>query len=397
MGQFLNTGQYNTISVTGKPAHFQTLIHRHGPLAKVKQALACTCLADGHGSPALDCPICNGDGYVYTYQRRFLIIDENSKTTYNAEFKTSDTIVPFWNPILDVIKVENVTSDIQGGISTLAISSFDDTTITLVTGTDPHMTKRVTYYFDGWTYHENEQLVVDTINKQMTATGTIFNNEYQTGNAVKAYSDIAQVDKVWNNSTGKELTTYTVDGNMISTITPIEKDQMYINYYSSDLTNIIISDPNNRENNEVWTHELKNGEVKVALFPWMEISKGDLIILVSTVLYKNEILEHQKLLDKLWEVEIFALNDKIFDNNGKIYYINTDYILQGRYIKWISNNKPAIGNKFSIRYGYKPAYIVFEDNPQPNNAENQQFPTMVMAKSWSKISKNDIAKLTVNN
>jgi hypothetical protein len=66
--------------------------------------------------------------------------------------------------------------------------------------------------------------------------------------------------------------------------------------------------------------------------------------------------------------------------------------LQGRFIKWIGS-KPTTGTGCSVRYGYKPAFIVFEDSPQPLTLENKLYPKTCMVKSWSKISKDDIAKL----
>jgi hypothetical protein len=385
MGQNTNLGQTAGVTVFGNPESFKKLISSHGLTCKIKQALICPCVANNAGSPDLHCNICNGDGYVYTYQRRFLVSDENSKSC-------STKIYPFWNPILSVKKVQNVTSEVQGGITDLEVDSFDSTSITLVNPTTSYEKKRVTYTFDGWTYVEEEKLRVDVENKLMYADGTIFDAEYQSSNPLNAFADIADVVRIWNKSTGKQIVNFTVEGNTISTTETIDADNMYIEYYYADLTEVIAATLGNRDNNEVWTHDLKSGECKMAFYPFWELSKGDLIVLSASALYKNEQIEHRGTMDKLWEVEVFQLNDKIFDASGNIYYIDTDYILQGRYIKWIGS-KPTDGTVISIRYGYKPAYIVFEDNPYPNNLENKQYPIEVLAKSWSKISKDDLARL----
>lgn len=384
MAQNTNIGQQTALTVYGNPESFKKLIANHGQLCKIKQALVCPCVGGNHGSPDMDCNICSGKGYVYTYQRRFFVADENSRVC-------NKTITPFWKPILSVEKVQNVTSEIQGGISELEVESFDESTITLVNATTNEK-KRVTYYFDGWTYVESEKLRVDEINKIMYADGTIFNSGYQSSNPLSAYADIAKVIKIWNIETGVEINNFSVHGNTISTTETIVSDKMYIEYYYSDLTQVITTDINNRENNEIWTHDLESGECKMAFYPYWELTKGDIIVLSATTLYKNEQLEHRKDLDRLWEIEVFALNDKIFDSDGNIYYLDTDYILQGNNIKWIGS-KPKIGKIISIRYGYKPSYIIFEDNPQPNNLENKQYPVIVLAKSWSKINKEDVARL----
>jgi hypothetical protein len=169
---------------------------------------------------------------------------------------------------------------------------------------------------------------------------------------------------------------------------------MKASYYYSDLTQVICTDVATQMTNEQWTQVLAAGETKMAFFPYWDISRGDIIILAALVLYKNELFNHMGDLDKLWEMEIFELNNVILDDQGNKYYLGTDYILQGsRHIKWLTENQPAKNAVCSIRYGYKPAFIVFEDSPQPNNLENKIYPKTCMVKSWSKINKDDIARL----
>lgn len=386
MGQNNNIGQQTSLAVYGNPESFKKHISNHGQLCKIKQALVCTCISTNKGSPDTYCEICNGDGYVYTYQRRFLVVDENSNVC-------DRTITPFWNPILSVKKVQNVTSEVQGGITDLAVEIFDSTTITLTEAINSYEKKRVTYTFDGWTYVEKEKLRVDIDNGLLYADGTIYDAGQQSSNPLNAYADIADVVRVWNEETGQEINNFKVEGNVISTNETLDADNMYAEYYYADLTQVITSDIVNRDNNETFTHDLKSGECKMAFFPFWELSKGDLIIISATVLNKTQNVKHVSgNYTKLSEIEIFELNDKIFDEDGTIYNIDTDYILQGRFIRWIGN-KPNDGKVISVRYGFKPAYVVFEDNPQPNNLENKQYPVSILAKSWSKISKDDVARL----
>jgi hypothetical protein len=386
MGQNTNIGQDSAVTVFGNPESFKKLIKNHGQLCKIKQALVCPCIATNSGSADYNCTLCNGDGYVYSYQRHFLVTDENSRSC-------GKVITPFWNPILSVSKAQNVTSCVQGGITNLTVESFDSTTITVKEAIKDYEKKRVTYSFDGWTYVQSEKLRVDTVNKLMYADGTIFDAGYQSSNPLNAYSDIAQIVRIWNSVTGIVMNpeNYSFEGNVISTTEAIDNN-MYIEYYSSDMTQVINTDVVNRDLNEVWTHDPKSGECRMAFYPYWELSKGDIVTLSSTILYKNEQLQHRKDLDRLFEIEIFSLNNEIFDESGNIYKIDIDYILQGRHIKWIGS-KPDIGKAISVRYGYKPSYIIFEDNPMPNNLENKQYPIIVMGKSWSKISKDDVARL----
>ena len=386
MGLNTNIGQETSVQVSGNPESSIKLIKSHGQLCQIKQALVCPCVADNNGSADYNCDICGGDGYVYTYQRRFMVVDENSPTCGNV-------LSPYWQPILSVKRVQNVTSEVQGGIRDIEVDSFTDTDILLKESLESYEKKRVTYEFDGWTKVENEKLVVDIDNGIMYANGTIFDAGYQSSNPLNASSDIAKIDKIWNSETGVEITDYTFEGRTISTKETVYVDKMLINYYYADLTQVLTSDVQTRDNNESFTHDLTSGECKMAFLPFWELSKGDIITIAATVLYKNEALTHISDIDKLWEMEVIDLNDKIIDINGNIYDIEIDYILQGRHIKWISDNKPKQGAKFTIRYGYKPSYIVFEDNPIPNNLENKIYPIQVLCKSWSKISKDDVSKL----
>jgi hypothetical protein len=387
MGTDTNTGQSQAVTVFGNPDSFKKLIKNHGQICKIKQAVACPCVAKNYGSPDMHCAVCDGEGCIYTYQRNFLVVDENSPSCRN-------TLTPWWNPLISVQKVENITSEIQGGITEIPVVSFTDTVITVGETLTEYEKKRVTYTFDGWTYVEEENLYVGADNGIMLATGTNYDGGYQTSNPLNAYADIAQVVKIWNNQTDVEVTSYTVAGNAISTTETIDPNHMSIEYYYSDLTQIITTDIATKDNSEVWTHDIASGDTMMAFYPFWDIAKGDIIVIVATVLWKNEIFTRAKDEDKLWEVEIFQLNDVIIDEDGVKYYLDTDYILYGRYIKWLSTgSKPAVGKKCSVRYGFKPAFVVFEDNIQPNNLENKAYPKLCLVKSWSKISKDDIAKL----
>lgn len=387
MGQNTNIGADASLTVYGNPESFRRVIKNHGQLAKIKQVLVCPCVSANKGSADYLCELCNGKGYIYTYQRRFLVADE----TVNS---CGTTIKPFWNPVIDVVGVQNVLSEVQGGITNLTIESFTDDTIIVAEDTPSYEKKRATYYFDGWTYIAEDKLEVDADNGIMYAPSARYNAGYQSSNPLGAYADIAEIVKIWNSETGEEIINYNFYGNTITTKEPIEADKMYAEYYISDLTQVIPNDLATQNNNEVWTHDLTSGAVRMAFYPFWDISKGDIITLAGSVLYKNEQFKHLgKELDELYEMEIFDLNNVALDSAGNKYYLNTDYILQGKNIKWISDNKPKKDAIVSIRYGFKPSFIVFEDNPQSNNLENKIYPKICFVKSWSKIDKDEVAKL----
>jgi hypothetical protein len=391
MGQNSNTGQ-NSLVVYGDPTSFQRLISSHGQLCKMKQALFCPCTVKNHGSPDMYCLLCHGNGFVYTYQRRFMIADEqNSKCNREAT-----EIYPIYTPILEVTKVERVTSQIQGGIETMPVKTFNDTTIFVENKINAkyYDSKRVTYFFDGWTKVEEDILTVDEKHGLMWPTKTYYDAAYQSSNPLRAESDIAQLNKIWNSETGEELTDYTRIGNTIKTKRKITVGRMKASYYYADLTQIITADLKTADDLETWTNDIESGTIRMAMFPWYNIAKGDIVVIAADAQFKDELFTHRGDLDQLWQIEVFELNDICLDEDGNTYYRDEDYILIGnRYILWISENKPKDNKVVSIKYGYKPSFICFKDNPEPNNLENRRYPKIIYAKSWTKTNKDDIAKL----
>ncbi|MFA5300753.1 MAG: hypothetical protein WC389_21395 [Lutibacter sp.] len=393
MGTNRNIGVKNSFTVYGDPVSFQKLIQDHGQLCKIKQAMFCPCDAENGGSPKIHCPICNGFGYVYTYQRRFLIADESS-----LHNDTVTELYPFYIPILEVTKVERIIAPVQGGIVELPVLSFDAETIFVDNSTvkaKKYELLRATYFFDGWTKVEGDTLIVDETNGLLWPTQTYYNAEYQSSNPLRAESDIVEITRLYNFVTGKEITNYERVGNTIqSKDVNVVSGQVKADYYYADLTQIITADLKTKDDLEVWTNDLESGIIRMAVYPWFNIAKGDIIVIAADTQSKTEMLPHRGELDMLWQIEIFELNDVILDSDGKIYYREEDYILVGnRYIKWLTTNQPKIGKTMSVKYGYKPTFVCFEDNPEPNNLENRRYPKIIYAKSWTKTNKEDLVKL----
>ena len=391
MGSSRNIGQQTSLVVYGDADYFNKLIDNHGQLCKIKQGLFCPCVVKNHGSPDQECPICGGNGFVYTYQRRFLISDEPSPCNLEVT-----ELYPFYIPIKEVIKVERMTSAVQGGIKEMPIKSFDDETVYIENNINAknYEKLRVTYFYDGWTLVEGDILTCDVTHGLMFPTKTYFDAGYQSSNPLRAEADIAQINKIYNSVTGIELKKYTRIGNTIKTKEPIVAGQMVADYYFADLTQIITADLKTKDDLEKWTNDMESGNIRLAMHPWFNIAKGDLVVIAADALYKTEVLTHRGTQDQLFQLEIFELNDVCIDEDGALYYRGEDYELVGnRYLTWISSHKPDDGKSISIKYGYKPVFICFEDNPEPNNLENRRYPRIIYVKSYSKTSKDDITKL----
>jgi hypothetical protein len=320
-----------------------------------------------------------------------MISDENSKSN-----QAVTELYPFYQPVLEVAKVERMQSSVQGGIVQMPVTGFNDTTIFVTNsiGVKDYEQKRVTYFFDGWTKVEGDLLTVDAVHGYMWPTKTLYDAQYLSSNPLHAEADIAEVIRIYNYITGAEITNYTMIGNTIQTSEVIVPGQMKADYYYSDLTQIITAELKTKDDLEKWTNDLESGTIRMALHPWYNIGKGDIIVIAADTQTKTEMLPHKGELDMLWQIEVFELNDVIFDADGKKYYREEDYTLVGnRFIKWLSDNQPKVGKTMSVKFGYKPAFICFSDNPEPNNLENKRFPKVIYAKSWTKTSASDVAKL----
>jgi len=393
MGQFRNIGQNNSLVVYGEPKSFSKLIQSHGQLCKIKQAMFCPCVPENGGSPKMHCSICHGFGYVYTYQRRFLIADEFSQCNDNVT-----EIYPYYIPVLEATKVERIIAPIQGGIQELPIQSFDETTIYVNNSTvkaKKYEQLRVTYFFDGWTKIEGDILEVDSKNGLLWPTKTYFDAQYQSSNPLRAEADIVEITRLYNFVTGHDITDFTRNGNTIKSKNEnVVEGQVKADYYYADLTQIITADLKTKDDLEKWTNDLESGTIRMAVYPWFNIAKGDIVVIAADTQSKTEMLPHAGELDILYQIEIFELNDVILDSDGKTYYREVDYILEGnRYIRWLTDNQPKKGKTMSVKYGYKPTFVCFEDNPEPNNLENRRYPKIIYAKSWTKTSKEDLVKL----
>ena len=386
-----------TFVVEGNPDSFIRLIKQHGVLSRVCRARKCPCVTVS-GSPNIYCKLCKGDGFVYDFQRKFLQADEDSDVKSDRSL-----VLPFRVPILEPLSVEKLLPPEQGGIVDYNIDSFDAFGIKISAPSGKtlphHFNKmRVSYFFDRYSYVNEERVIVNSTLRTLTTVKTLFDDEHRTSNFQNAHGDITIINKIVSASTGFEYKDYSFRKNVIilreSDPIPQEND-ILVDYFFAPATKILPSDLNNQERKgEKWESALQQGAVKIGLEPWYELSQGDLITFLVPELFREEIIVHSShSMDNIFEFDVSRVHDEIFDEDGRKYRINIDYILQPyRNIVWIGS-QPNPGKKISIRYGYHPTYIIFEDNPQPNALENKQYPVTVLGKSWSKIDKDGVAKL----
>lgn len=389
------------------PEKYISLINNHGVLSRVMQARKCPCVQP-NGSPSMYCTLCNGDGMVYGFQRKLLQPDEDTGdrdwVSRYDDPRMEIKIYPFRIPILQPVKAERMLPPEQGGITEYDIVAFDSTSITIrkkdVNDELPlHYQKmRVTYYFDRYDYVQDEIVSVDAANNILTTKKTRYDDGHRTGNVQNVHGDITIVERVYNTVTLHEYTSYTFRKNNIYVTLnpgdpPLVDGEIAVTYYYCPPTKTLPADPMTRMEMEKYDTDMRSGNVRIAFEPWYEVGQGDLITFLTMVLYKQEVLVHNNNIDKLMEFDVANIDDEILDEDGVKYRKDVDFILTNfRDIRWVGA-QPAPGKKISVRYGYYPTYVVFQDDPIANSLENKIFPYIVTAKLWQKTLHRDIRQI----
>jgi len=376
-----------TFTLEGHPEKFNNLIAFHGMLARIMRARKCPCKGST-GSPEIFCKLCKGDGLIYDFQRKFLQADEDSDVRGQANI-----VYPFRVPIIDVVKVERLLPEEQGGIVKYNISSFDTESIIISAPTGKPLPKhyekmRVSYYFDRLTRITGEQVNVNAATRTLTTNETLYDGEHRFGNAGAIHGDIIIVDRVYHSETGFDFTDYTFNKRSIylsQTDPEPEAGKILVDYFYAPPARVLPADLDLRQDQENFSTNLTSGTTRIGVDSWWDLSPGDLITLLPIELYKDEVLAHSNHgLDKLTEFDVCDIDDIIFDEDGLEYRKNTDFILRDYHnIDWIGN-QPNYGKNISVRYAYRPTYSIFQEVPIPNAMENKKFPKTFYAHYYNK-------------
>lgn len=387
-----HTGRQSPVFVIeGNPQKYNTLIENHGTLARVMRARKCPCITNT-GSPSIFCKMCHGDGFIHEFQRKFLAFEED------ADVRADRSVVyPYIVPILEPISVERMLAPEQGGIKKYTISSFNASYIKISGDPLPlHWHKmKVSYYFDGYTYAENDYVEVNQNAMMLTATKTRYDGKYRISNVSNIHGDIAEIKEIKNIETGYVYKNYTYRKNVIQ-LHPKEPKPEYgkvvASYYYVPPVKVMPQNIETTNDKEKWTTSTPSGTVSIALKYWYELSEGDLISLLSYEMSKDAIISHNAAtsIDRLNDFDIVKIDDEIIDEDGIHYVKNIDFVLMPyRDILWIGK-QPVQGKKISVRYVYRPTYTVFMNNPSVNALENKKYATIVNAKLFQMMYPKDI-------
>lgn len=379
-------------TIRAKPESFIKLINTHGVFSRVVRSRKCPCITET-GSPSLVCKNCHGDGFINDFQRELLQSDEITDVNY------SDTTIlePYRVPMIRPLKAETVLPPEQGGIIKHEIVSFNENQIIIAAENKPryYHPVRVSYIFDRYEYVEAESPLVNPDHRILKVQGPIIDDGNSTSNIQEAAGDITIIKKIWDVETGEEFKIYKFHRNYIfvenATLRP---GKVRVSYYYAPIERVLVTDlANNQMDSEDFQRALLSGAVRVTLAPWFEIGQGDIITLLTATYYRDEVIAASDAgVDELTEWEVSDLDTTAFDSIGNIYVRDTDFILLPRNkVKWIKK-RPNVGHSYTIRYGYRPTLIVYQDGPQPNVLENRTFPKVVFMQAYSRTRHKELAR-----
>ena len=390
MGKF-SIEKQPTFPLQADPAKQNAVLERHGQWVRVLQTRACPCITNG--KEELFCPVCEGLGFLYSFQRNLRIVEEP-----HTLHEKNNRIMTDLYPIRNVEKVTKILNKIQGGNVNYQIAKFDDKYIEITGANLPlkHEKILVTYEYDRWNNVYNEHPIVEnpyTLHVRECKIDTTLNQNPQ-----EIYGDITEVFRVFNRTKNWN---YTVEHFFKQTIlldkkipnTPaIEPGDIIEVDYSYCPTLLITSQSLQSSDNvqQKWFN-IAVGDVE-ASFPYqIQLKKGDLVTFLFAEKPVDEIYSKNGAdIDVLNSFDVSKILEDIIDAEGKVYKDKIDFFLYDyNKIKWIGN-RPAPGVKFSVIYTARPTYVVFDKEPESITSENKQFPKRAQLRLYQKTKKKEM-------
>lgn len=376
------------IEVFAHPTRYEQLINTHGSFARIMRSRKCPC-SGKNGTPRIHCNICKGDGFIYDFQRRLIQIDEKCIGLK----KRSNVVHTFYTPIMEVMKLQRLSHESQRGIEDLTILSHNKNQIIVKEDIYDYDFMRISYYFDRFVFKGGDKLEILPDGKTLIAHGTIYDDKELSMNAFKCAGDITIIEKIYD-ETGKEYkfrefrkTHIILDSNE-----PEPQGSIYADYWFAPVARVGTTELDSNLEFEKFSHNFQSANIRFSIHAYFEVGEGDLITLLMPEFYREQIISHnaQTGIDKLMEFDISRIVSEVITENGIIYEMNKDFILQGfRDIKWIGKKEPKQGELYSIKYAFHPTYQILQDVPVPHTAQNKWFPKIFHGRIYNRSMQKD--------
>lgn len=384
MGQGL--GENSPVILSLGRANYEALIKRHGQWIRWRTAAKCPCVEKNTQQPDPHCEKCGGRGYIYGNQKEQLIhtvatVDLNGILDVGDSY-LDDSLVKVYDCNGNVYtQAEKFGQFISLNAKSFVKGSYFN--VVLKRKIAKKIESIVLEYCGGNYYKvsgiESRRMNIDGI--YYTAPSDVISIESVIdGNgekfAVEQYRlNLAYIPPkiVENAETGEKTEVYPT-GNLTA------KNVKYIEPFTFAVLN------QNLNKMDLAQMQIVNGDAVVS-FPYScDVSENDVLTVLAGTITQKNMITHTKL--SCDEIPAFFV-ESILQVLGKDKeFVNgVDYILVGtNSIKWISDNKPRVGEGYSITYKVYPTYTVVKNIPQLRSSENQRFPKKAVVKLMSAYS-----------
>jgi len=409
MGRDLHPNR-QSIVVNARPEDFITLLESKGVYARIMQRRLCPHDNDSTRKRRL-CPVCNGDGWAFEFQRKLLQTDEEPPPDGDPTL-----IFPYRIPVLEVVSVysepgmghnyhksyQSTGEYTRDGYIKHEITEFGPEHIRIDPPAEHWRRKKVSYYFDRFIEIQDECVDVDETTWILKTTNT---REHLVTH-MEIHGDIAIIDRLYNNVTGyeykKDEYTFVKNEIYISTKAPAPvAGQIFCSYRYVPPDKVAIDIPKVQQPQEDFMTVMESGDLTATVFPWINLTQGDIITLLPSHTEKEDVITRSTYADdELPEFDVVKILSDIYWSddfgNRQRAVPGKDFMLY-RYnrIRWFGQNAPPPGTMYSVRYQHRITFQVFKEQPDINFGENKVFPTQAPLKLFNKRGMKDGERIKV--
>lgn len=338
--------------------NFEGMIDRHGQWVRILNHNKCNCVLDS-GYPDPNCPVCNGDGIYYTFQRvRKLYMQncpvspcENDRGIAEIPDSVAGTVTAVYVNGNKLADADYSIYDNRFIVST-KIHKWDSVNV--------NTEKQTALIYRGVIQASDDHVLV-------------FSNGIETDfNFIPV--DIVSVKTIEDATTKDRITVKRFERNLIFTEDAIEPGKEYsVELEYIEPLKVVI---HSQESNKVIRNFLeKNGlDSAMSFSADLDVMRDDVVTLLYASKIEQTVIPKGRAIPEWFVAEIISVRDKETEYRNGI-----DFRLSGRNrIEWLGENQPQDGVNLSVKYKTHPSYRVAGSfQHEIRSAENQLLPRMV--------------------
>lgn len=384
MGQGL--GENSPVVLSLGRGNYEALIKRHGQWVRWRTSCMCPCAEKNTQQPNPHCEKCGGRGYIYGYQDSQILqttatVDANGILDIGSDYLSDSLVKVYDNNGRNFTEAEKFGQYVSLNAKNLTKGTYYN----VVLKRDIAKTIESVVLEDcGGSYYkvpgiESKRLNIEGI--YYSAPADVLSIESVTDEEgdefeIEQYRlNFAYIPPkiVEDEETGEKTEVYPT-GNLTA------KNVKYIEPFTFAVLN------QNLNKIDLSQMDLVNGDAVVSYPYSCDVSENDVLtVLAGTITQKNMITHTNLSCDEIPAFFVESIVQVL--GKDKEFVNGVDYVLVGtNSIKWISDNKPGVGEGYSITYKVYPTYTVVKNIPQLRSSENQRFPKKAVVKLLSSYS-----------